>query len=245
MSDRHIRRDGDAYGTAILNLLPYGPAWPRHESSVLVRAVRGLANYWGFVDKRAADLLEIESDPTLTVELLPDWERNWGLPDICFGDAQSLDQRHRLLLMKMTLLGGQSRQWFITMAAWLGYVISITEYSPFTCGLSQVGDTRDPTSNNDWRWEIGAPEMRFYWTVHINAASLHWFRAGSAELGYDPFLRFGIPDPLYCMIERWKPAHTQVIFDINNMTNDGYADWPPNLSTVIPPSTWFPNPPLT
>ena len=143
MPDRHIRRSGDDYGTALLSLLPTGQAWPRDEASVLVRAMRGVADVLGYVDGRAADLLERESDPTQTVELLSDWERNWGLPDECFGDNESIDQRRRILMMVMTMLGGQSRQFFIDMAAWLGYIIRIDEYSPFTCGLSQVGDTRD------------------------------------------------------------------------------------------------------
>ena len=50
-----------------------------HPESTLVRACTGLNEYWGVVDSRAADLLETESDPRLTVELLPDWERAWGL----------------------------------------------------------------------------------------------------------------------------------------------------------------------
>lgn len=77
----------------MLNLLPRGQAWPREIDSTLVLTVNGLANYWGYVDGRAADLLETESDPRTTVELLPDWERNWGLPDPCFPSAQSITER--------------------------------------------------------------------------------------------------------------------------------------------------------
>src|SRR5262245_29454973 len=135
MADRHVRRSGDDYFIALAALLPTGPAWPRSLDSVLMKTMRGLAQIFGYVDRRAADLLEVESDPTKTSELLPDWERNWGLPDICFGTALSIDQRRRLLIMKMTLLGGQSRQWFIDFAAWLGFKITISEYSPFTCGI--------------------------------------------------------------------------------------------------------------
>ena len=79
MSDRHIRRNGEDYGTAFLALLPQGQAWPKWPGSTLDLACRGLAYYWGDVDSRAADLLERESDPRITMELLPDWERAWGL----------------------------------------------------------------------------------------------------------------------------------------------------------------------
>ena len=111
--DTHIRRSGDDYAQALANLLPYGDAWPRWPDSVLMQTLRGLANYFGFVDSRAADLLEQESDPRITIELLPDWERNWGLPDPCYKQALTIDQRHKLLLFIMTLQGGQSRQFFI------------------------------------------------------------------------------------------------------------------------------------
>src|SRR5215831_15862696 len=114
MSDRHIRRSGSDYAQAFLSLLPKGQSWPRQKPfSILARACEGLADYWGYVDGRAADLLERESDPRLTLELLSDWERNWGLPDPCFpGGGTTLEQRRRTLLLKMTLLGGQSRAFF-------------------------------------------------------------------------------------------------------------------------------------
>ena len=76
------------------------------------RHATGLNQYWGHVDGRAADLLEIESDPRTTVELLPDWERAWGLPDPCFPNATSIAERQNMLVLVMTLLGGQSRAFY-------------------------------------------------------------------------------------------------------------------------------------
>ena len=94
MSDRHIRRSGSDYTEAFLALLPQGQAWPKHApDSILVQGVTGLCDFWGFVDGRAADLLERESDPRLTIELLPDWERNWGLPDPCYTAPLTIDER--------------------------------------------------------------------------------------------------------------------------------------------------------
>src|SRR5580765_5106997 len=125
MSDRHVRRNGSDYAEALLRLLPWGQAWPRHEDSTLVKTIRGLASYWGFVDGRAADLLEIETDPRLTMEMLPDWERNWGLPDPCFPESTTIEQRRAMLMLKMTLLGGQSRAFFTGIMKWLGYDVVI------------------------------------------------------------------------------------------------------------------------
>jgi uncharacterized protein YmfQ (DUF2313 family) len=247
MSDRHVRRSGDDYGDAFLSLLPQGQAWPKYPGTTLDLACRGLAMYWGEVDNRAAHLLEQESDPRFTIELLPDWERNWGLPDPCYTAPQSIDQRHQALLMRMTMVGSQSREFFIELAAQLGYTITITEYRTFVCGLDRCGDNRvygdgttpmynewgnpilDPGGNNvalgelsEWPYYGLGPETnRFYWTVHVQDASLIWFRVTSGQTGVDPHLRIGTADDLECLLNRWKPAHTEIIFDYSGLTTPG------------------------
>ena len=236
MTDRHVRRTGNDYREAFLTLLPEGQAWPkRFMDGILWQTIDGLCDYWGTVDARAADLLEQESDPRKTIELLPDWERNWGLPDPCFQTQSTIAQRQQMLLFKMTLLGAQSRNFFINEVAYnlLGLTVTITEYSPFTAGLSQVGDTRTPPVdmvnllNGEYRWYIGPPEMRFYWTVHISGATLTWFRCGSGQAGVDPHLIIGRNTDLECLFERWKPSHTEVLFDYGVMTpNDPFAGTP-------------------
>jgi uncharacterized protein YmfQ (DUF2313 family) len=241
--DRHVRRTGDDYKQAFLALLPQGQAWPRHPESLLYKVVAGLCEYWGFVDSRAADLLEIESDPRTTVELLPDWERNWGLPDPCYAAPQTIDQRQLALVMRMTMQGSASREFYIQVAAQIGYSITITEYRVFVVGIDRCGDNRvygdgsnpmfdewnkpicDPTGNpvaegelSEWpNYGIGPPGNRFYWTVHVTGASLTWFRVTKGQTGVDPHLRIGLADDLECLLNRWKPAHTEIIFDYSNL----------------------------
>jgi uncharacterized protein YmfQ (DUF2313 family) len=211
MADKHVRRSGADYLKAFLSLLPQGYAWPREPQTTLVRTATGLMEYWGFVDGRAADLLEIETDPRKTQEMLTDWERAFGLPDPCFESGQSVAERQAFLVFWMTLLGGQSREWFEYIAGLLGFTITITEYSPWMFGVSQVGLTDDGTGY--WRWEIGPPEMRFYWTVTIPDAVLKWWQYGVAEAGVDPHLRIQHATDLECLFDRYAPAHTQVIFN--------------------------------
>src|ERR1035437_9659605 len=107
MTDHHARRSGDDYGEALLSLLPQGLAWPRLGDSTLVKVVYGFAQSMGYADDRAADMLETESDPRKTDEMLDDWERNWGLPDLCI-PIPSSDKtlRRTTLVEKITLLGG-------------------------------------------------------------------------------------------------------------------------------------------
>jgi uncharacterized protein YmfQ (DUF2313 family) len=220
--DQHVTRTGDDYADALQRLLPLGPAWPREEESVLMRLVRGLARIWGDIEIRASKLLEVESDPRTTIELLPDWERNWGLPDPCYTAPQTIHDRQLALVARMTMLGAQSRQFFISLASFLGYTITITEYSPFMAGVSNCGDTRKPPLDpnpliGDYRWYIGPPEMRFYWTVAITGARLTWFRATAGRAGVDHHLEIGLAEDLTCLLERWKPAHTQIVFDYSNI----------------------------
>lgn len=209
----------------MLSLLPTGPAWPRNLDSTLVGAVFGLAQYYGFCDGRAADLLERESNPGTTIELLPDWERNWGLPDPCFPQPTSISERQKLLVMKMTWMGGQSRAYFQSVMEFLGYgAVVVQEWAPFMAGISRCGDTRPypPPQGLDYinahfRWYIGPPEMRFAWSTGVGQPSLIWFRASQSQAGVDPHLRIGIPADMQCLLNRWKPAHTVLVFDFSNL----------------------------
>jgi uncharacterized protein YmfQ (DUF2313 family) len=211
--DRHVRRSGDDYGNAFLTLLPQGQAWPREPGTTEDLACRGLADYWGSVDARAADLLETESDPRATRELLPDWERNWGLPDPCMKDPPSaLEARRAALIAKMTLVGQQSRQFFIDVAAAYGYTITITEYAPYMTGVSRCGDTRW-YNNGDYRWRLGPQEMRYFWTIHVNATKITRFHCNSSQCGIDRLLRIFVADDLECILGRLKPAHTEIVYD--------------------------------
>jgi uncharacterized protein YmfQ (DUF2313 family) len=220
--DVHVRRSGDDYTQAFLKLLPRGQAWPRHPGSTLVMTSDGLSQYWGFVDGRAADLLERESDPRFTVELLPDWERAWGLPDPCFPDATTIGERQRMLVMKMIMLGGQSRAFYEWVANWLGFSISIKEFAPFMAGVSEAGDTRyEYDQTGFYRWYIGPPEMRFYWIINVGQASLTWFRAGQSQAGVDPHLRIGVAPDLACLFDRGRPAHTEIVFDYSGLVSGG------------------------
>jgi uncharacterized protein YmfQ (DUF2313 family) len=218
MSDRHVRRAGSDYREAFLALLPQGQAWPRQAMvSVLWQTCDGLCDYWGSVDGRAADLLETESDPRATLELITDWERNWGLPDPCLtSPPTALNERRLALLTKMTMLGAQSRQFFINLAAAYGYTITITEYAPYMTGVSRVGDQSgiyNPGDPTRYHWQLGPPEMRFCWTIHVSALSLTYFHVNSSQCGIDRLLKIGIASDLECVLGKLKPAHTLIVYD--------------------------------
>lgn len=253
--DRHVRRSGDDYTQAFLALLPQGQAWPRfidctNDETTLYKVHRGLAFYWGHVDSRAADLLQREANPGRTIELLPDWERNWGLPDPCLPDATTIAERQRMLLLQMRWIGNQSREYFTRLMKWLGFDVFIREHAPFMAGVSRVGDTRprarvrydwepdtdenvrpvpsgwlpregdeipDNEPEDNFRWYIGPPEMRFAWSANTGTMGLIWFRAGSGQAGVDHHLQFRMPQDLECLLNRWKPAHTALVMNLGHL----------------------------
>jgi uncharacterized protein YmfQ (DUF2313 family) len=228
--DVFVRRTDVDYQQAFSALLPSGPAWSRDPTTVAQSVYLALMQIWGAptsgpnvggynVDSRAADLLENESDPRAALQLLPDWEKAWGLPDPCVAEPLTIADRRTVLVQKMTMLGAQSRAFFIAQAAVLGYIITIREFSPFMCGISRCGDTRSLLVNGEapdgvhYRWEIGDVTMRFYWVVTLMNLGLAYFHVSSGQCGIDPLLRIKLATDLECVIRRWAPAHTIVIFD--------------------------------
>jgi uncharacterized protein YmfQ (DUF2313 family) len=67
---------------------------------------------------------------------------------------------------------------------------------------------------------LGPDTNRFYWTVHVHEAPLIWFRLGNGggQTGVDPHLRIGHAQDLECILERWKPAHTEIVWDYGGLT---------------------------
>lgn len=204
MADTWTQRTAVEYAAAIENELPTGAAWSREPDLGLMQWVAGCAQIWGDVAAAAALLLVVESDPRYTAALLPDWETAFGLPDPCVNKVLSLADRRTALVNKMTTQGGQSRAFFISVAAALGYTITINEFVPFQFGLSSFGGSHG---------EFQGPQCRFYWQVTITGPRLTRFQFGQSSFGRDSFLEIIKAVDLECVFTRWKPAHTIVLFD--------------------------------
>lgn len=147
----------------------------------------------------SADQLLLEMDPRTASVTLADWERVYGLPDICVaasGIVQSFAERRAALVALITLLGGQSPAFFIALAAALGYAITITEGSPHT-------------TEHDSEHPVYDEQYRFIWTVN---AALYNLRELTTEDDTEMATAVWGNTLLECRINRFKPAHTHVIF---------------------------------
>lgn len=190
-----MRATIDQYLNNLRSLMPKGKAWARENEAGLTRLLRAFATPLMRVHNRAVDLID-EADPRTSVELLPDWERVCGLPDPCSGQPESLAERRDQVVAKLAARGGQSIPFFIELASNLGYVVTITEFSPFRC----LSKCNAPLTQGDWR---------FVWQVNAPAETI---RTMTVNSGCSEPLRTWGNAPLECNFNRLKPAHTKVIF---------------------------------
>jgi uncharacterized protein YmfQ (DUF2313 family) len=225
------RRSDSDYAAAWTQLLPSGSAWPRNTSSVLQNFLLGMSGIWGqqpvnfpslSVDGRAADMVEIEADPRFAIEMLPDWETAFGLPDTCLAEPLTIGDRHKSLVARYIMLGAQDPGFMIGIAQSIGYAVQLQEHSPFMCGVSQVGDTRILTGpSTNYRWELGDTPVRQSYTVLVLNPRLSWFQCGAGQCGVDHMLTIGLYTDLECMMTRIKPAHTMIFFNLSGVTVNG------------------------
>lgn len=189
----------ESYLQQLQGLLLQGKAWTREVGAVLTNLLTGFAQEFARVDARADDLLN-EADPRTTYELLEDWERVAGLPDPCVTIDQTIAQRRIALESKLTMQGGQSRQYFIDLAESTGYpAATIDEFSPFICGENACGDA------------LWSEADRFVWQLNLPSdGAIFYFRTGDSLCG-EP-LQAWVDEVIECRVNKFKPAHTHVVF---------------------------------
>lgn len=197
-------RDAAAYADQLKSLLPRGAAWSVPPGSALDAFLLGFAEEFARLDRRGTDLMR-EADPRTTLEMLADWERVAGLPDSCYAAPDNLPERRVALAQKVTGLGGQSRAYFIDLAARLGWDIEIEEHRPARIGMRLGG-------------RLNSLDWAHTWTVHIlpfdGDPSEDPFRIARAKIGDRMGVRlrgWGAID-LECVIRRAAPAHSIVLF---------------------------------
>jgi uncharacterized protein YmfQ (DUF2313 family) len=192
-----INSSAESYRQQLQKLLPQGIAWPTEPDSTFVKLLDAMSQEFARVDAMCATLID-EVFPDTTSQLLTNHERVLGLPDDCSEIGESTTIRRLNVLAKLAARGGQSPQYFIDVAAALGYTITITEFNAFRAGISVAGD---PVYSDAWEyaWQVNAPET-----------SIVYFKAGISVAG-DPLAEWG-NDRLECAITKLKPAHTHVIF---------------------------------
>jgi uncharacterized protein YmfQ (DUF2313 family) len=178
-----MARDFNAYTKLLKSLLPRGRAWNR-DSAVLEQLLIGKAVELARVDARVDDLIN-ERDTRTTIELLPEYELDYGLS----AGSLSTAQRQAACTTKLRALGSLMKSYYISLAAQLGYTVTIEEFTPAWAGIWTAGQP------------CGDQQNLFYWRVDI-----------AYTVSDTP--AFVLIDNLVELFEAIKPAHTTIIYQL-------------------------------
>lgn len=182
------------YTGALKNLLPRGRVWSREISDIQHGLIEGLAKSFQQMDEDAVQLL-VEAFPSTTTDLIDEWNATVGIPDFCFGAPETIEQNRQYIVAKLIADGGQTVDYYKSIAASLGLIITIREFSKLTPGTgAPVGLI---TKLEDWAytWQV---------RLDVNSPSLIEF-AGDIEA----IKQSQVYKALSCLLARYKPAHTQ------------------------------------
>lgn len=131
--------------------------------------------------------------------MLLEWESSLGLPDDCaIGESAGVSDRQRAVVAKLISSGGLNRDYYIRVAAALGYTITITQFRPAMSGMSVCGDA---LNGDEWpfTWRINAPETTIKYSL-----------AGASYCG-DPLVSWGNKQ-LECNLSKIVSSHLNILF---------------------------------
>ncbi len=176
------RFSASQYSGAMRQLLPRGKVWNTEDGSVQALVCDALTQIYEQNDSDAIQLLA-DAFPGTANALLDEWNLTVGIPDACLGVPQTQAQNIQQLLAKFAFAGGQSVHYFVALAASLGITITISEFS----ATHQATDAPAGmiAKAADWNY-----------TFRVNI-----FNIVSGSINN--------LDGLKCLINRYKPAHTQ------------------------------------
>lgn len=190
-------RTAEDYCNALTAGLPQGPAFPREGTPVRDGLLSAIAKEMLGEDRCAVQLLT-ESNPETTNHLLPEWEREFGLPD-CIGHAPATYQdRIAALVEKVRRTGGWNPQKIKAICARIGYEVEVVEHRPFNAGLSRCGDSLS-----------GPASCRHWLRIRVLGQRATRFRAGRSRAG-ERLLVLTRAEDLECLLSLIKPAHQKV-----------------------------------
>ncbi|WP_298283132.1 putative phage tail protein [Acidocella sp.] len=182
-----------------LALSPPGQAFPRDPASNWGKMLLPLAKELSRVEGLAEALLH-EIDPRQAQYLLAEWAALVG-PDPYGRDISgySTGQMQAYLYQRLVSLGGQSRAFYLAVAAALGVTITIEEFQTTIYGAAVYGSAI-----------YSETPVQFYWRVTVPASPVTNAVYGSARYG-DPYGSVE-QNPIVPVIQSLAPAHTIPIF---------------------------------
>lgn len=190
-----------------MGFYPRGPAWgtPDGQAPSLNTTLSGLMRVFlaAFaVLYRRAWAITVESRAITLVDSLPDWERDYGLPDACSAFGNSTAERRSALLSRVRSTATITPQNFVQLAHQAGYQIEIEEPATFECGFSECGGEHS----------TGGAIEQVYWIVHVYDLAADYFMIGESETGEDRLFDIRDAEGLECLFDDLFPAWTRPVY---------------------------------
>jgi uncharacterized protein YmfQ (DUF2313 family) len=141
------------------------------------------------------DQVRVEHNPGTTQLALADWERVYGLPDPCAGLSSSIERRRADVVSKVTSHSNLAAAQMVQVAEHLGYTgAEVVEFAMSTCRAQCTA-------------AVPAPDVwQFVWALRVTDTLLVE-QANCGSTCDAPLARWG-NEPLFCAMQRYKPAHT-------------------------------------
>lgn len=193
--------DSDSLISAGLAFWPPGAAWGSPDgqavslSSNLAKFTRVLLSPFEWLYARAFRLA-LEANTQTVSELLPDWERDHGLPESCFTGEQTASQRLTALRRKVMAEPLAHPEDFVRVAADFGFTIEIEEPNIFECGGSECGGYH----------ETGAAAQEAYVIVRVQNSAETYFEIGASECGVDRLYDLVGSSDVLCFLRQELPG---------------------------------------
>lgn len=193
-------RTEEEQATVLAGYLPNDDLWhdKNVDNTVLRKVLLGLASQW--LDFRATgNQICSEYDPTTTTDLIVEWETAVGIPDCCFSNTGSLEDRRKQVLLKLAGINATTAKQFENIAAILGFDVTVeaaksSSSSSFPMTFPFVLMT--------------AEEALFSFVVNIDDPA-----SGGFPYTFPFTLASGVSELLKCLFDKLKPANSLVFFN--------------------------------
>ena len=184
------------YQRAGLQLLPNGYAWNKEAGSENSKLQLGFGHEFARVESTAESLLR-EVLPSESMWLLAEWEAFAGLPDCTTDETATIDMRHHALSAKIRMSPSLCALFLEKIAADRGYKIKIVDKYPHHC-MRNVNYPLNPWHN--------------WWIVYVRVFGYTSHRMTVLD-NVKTYLNVNDYGDLQCLLERYKPAHINFIYE--------------------------------
>lgn len=208
----------DAQRAEFERLEPRGPVWIPRPDAVWSKLLLGLALPFVVLEQVLGRFVQ-EADPRTTTDLLPDFERVYGLPDACTTTSTSLIARRAEVLRKMRAPVGQSEPAIASVVHALGLPCTVESHRLAVIDELEIGDY---LYDEAWAHSL---------TIHLPDPPVVFFQADFSGAG-DPLAEW-VGELLECAVERVAPAHAALVFAYDIPQTD-YQPWDPWEPTLEP-----------